>query len=886
MRAGLPPRAILLPCLLVALAAGASDGVGAGQSPPRARQAAITIDYPEDGSIFPPEITPPTFLWRDAAKGVAFWRLDVSFGDGPATIHATSKGERMRIGRIDPDCVAPTNEPPRLTPEQAAAHSWTPGPLTWQAIKRRSVANPATVTITGFRDAAPDQAVSRGRVAIRTSKDPVGAPIFYRDVPLMPFLQLEQGAIRPLAVEAMPLVAWRVRNVGEARSRVVMDNLPVCANCHSFSQDGKTMGMDLDDFQNNRGMYILAPVAPEMAIHKPDVIQWSSPEGRLKGSVRIGFMSQVSPDGQYVVTTINPAALPPGAQTPPSNYYVVNFKDYRFLQVFYPTRGMVNWYGRQTGVLRPLPGADDPRFVQMGAVWSPGGQYLVFARAPATDPYPPGAPLAQFANDPNELQIRYDLYRVPFRDGRGGAPEPIAGASGNGMSNTFPKVSPDGRWIVFVQCRNGLLMRPDSQLYIVPAEGGTARRMRCNTPRMNSWHSFSPNGRWLVFSSKGRSPYTQMYLTHIDADGADSPPILIDNATAANRAVNIPEFVDIPPDGLRQIGGPVIDYNRQVNSAAYLQRTGSYEASAAKWREVLELNPDDEVAHRGLGTVLLMTGHPREAADHLQKASEVKLRGAIEADPTSARGFNDLGALLVRTGRVEEAVAQFEKAAGLKPDFAAARANLGGALAKLGRLDEALVELRRALESDAGYAPAHYNLGLVLSQRGDAQGAIREWSSALELDPKYGEAHDSLGEALYAQGRTAEALAHWRDAIGLQPNDAPALRRAAWVLATAPDAAIRDGGEALAFAVRAVELSGGNDARTLDTLAAAYAEKEQFAEAALTARRAQARAGQENQPALAEEIGNRIALYETDRPFRDRDTSGAGAETPDGAGKK
>ena len=38
------------------------------------------------------------------------------------------------------------------------------------------------------------------------------------------------------------------------------------------------------------------------------------------------------------------------------------------------------------------------------------------------------------------------------------------------MSNNFPKVSPDGRWIVFVQNKNGLLMRPDSQLYIVPLQ--------------------------------------------------------------------------------------------------------------------------------------------------------------------------------------------------------------------------------------------------------------------------------------------------------------------------------------------------------------------------------------------------------------------------------
>jgi len=830
------------------------------------------MDYPEQGSIFPPEIAPPAFLWRDAGKGVTFWRIDISFSDAAATIHATSRGARIRVGRIDPDCVADTNEPPALTPHLAAAHSWTPDPATWQAIKRHSVAHAATVTITGFRAEAPNQAVSRGRVALRTSKDAVGAPIFYRDVPLMPS-ELEKGVIKPLAVEVVPLVAWRVRDIGEARSRVVMDNLPVCANCHSFSADGKTMGMDLDGLRGNRGMYILAAVAPQMAIRKQDVIQWSSPAGKLKGNVRIGFMSQVSPDGQYVVTTVNPAAMAAASAEPPSNYYVANFKDYRFLQVFYPTRGILSWYSRRTGVLRPLPGADDPRFVQMGAVWSPDGRYLVFARAPATDPDPPDVPLAKFANDPNELQIRYDLYRVPFDGVAGGMPEPIAGASRNGMSNTFPKVSPDGRWIVFVQCRNGELMRPDSQLYIVPAGGGRARRMRCNTPHMNSWHSFSPNGRWLVFSSKARSPYTQMYLTHIDADGNDSPPILIANATAANRAVNIPEFVNVPPNGLRQIGGPVIDYYRLVNSAAYLQRTGAYGASAAKWRKVLELSPDDEIAHRNLGTVLLMMGRREESAAHLRKAAESKLRAALEADPTSARGFNDLGALLLRTGRVAEGVAQFERAVELQPDFAVARANLGGALVKLGRLDAALVQLRQTLQSDAANVPAHFHLGLVLSQRGDTQGAIAEWRRALDLDPKYVEAHDSLGDAFYVQGRTVEALAHWRDAIRLQPNDGPALRRAAWVLATSPDAAIRNGEEALRFAVRALELAGGKDAPALDTLAAAYAEKGQFADAALTARRALALAAQEQRPALADAIRVRIALYETNRPFRDRDAS-------------
>ena len=54
--------------------------------------------------------------------------------------------------------------------------------------------------------------------------------------------ELEKGVIKPLAAEAIPLVAWRLRDIGKPDSRVVMENLPVCANCHSFSADGKTHG--------------------------------------------------------------------------------------------------------------------------------------------------------------------------------------------------------------------------------------------------------------------------------------------------------------------------------------------------------------------------------------------------------------------------------------------------------------------------------------------------------------------------------------------------------------------------------------------------------------------------------------------------------------------
>ncbi len=514
----------------------------------------VSIDYPEDGSIFPPGLTPPTFLWRDAAG--TSWDIDILFADNSAPIHATSKGERMQLGPIDPDCVSDSNAPPKLTPQQSAAWTWTPDTATWAAIQAHSVSAPATLTITGNRDGK--LADSQSHISFTTSKDEVRAPIFYRDVPLMP-ASGNGGSVAPLAESNIRLIHWRIRDIRKPESHTVLSDMPTCANCHSFSADGKTFGMDIDGPANDKGLYAVVPVQKNMTIQSKDMVHWNT-DGNV-GTVRVGFMSQVSPAGQYVLSTF----AGPELSRMIDSYYVTNFMDYRFLQVFFPTRGILEYYNRATGLRAPLPGADDPKYVQTDGVWSPDGKYIVFARALAREPRPHGQLAATHANDPDETQIQYDLYRIPFNGGKGGTAEPIEGASQNGMSNNFPKISPDGKWIVFVQCKNGQLMRPDSQLYILPASGGTPRRLRANTRLMNSWHSWSPNSRWLVFSSKARSPYTQMYLTHIDENGNSSPAIMVDNATASNRAVNIPEFVNIDPDGIQKIEVHVADGARIAN---------------------------------------------------------------------------------------------------------------------------------------------------------------------------------------------------------------------------------------------------------------------------------------------------------------------------------
>ena len=396
------------------------------------------------------------------------------------------------------------------------------------------------------------------------------------------------------------------------------------------------------------------------------------------------------------------------------NFFVANFKTYKFLQVFYPTRGILAWYSKASGKLQPLPGADDTRYVHTNETWSPDGKYLVFARAKARDAYPPGARPAESANDPNETHIQYDLYRIPFRDGQGGKAVPIAGASANGMSNSFPKISPDGRWIVYVQARNGLLMRPDSRLFIVPAAGGVAREMKCNTSLMNSWHSFSPNGRWLVFSSKSRGPYTQMFLTHIDAEGNDTPAILIENSTAANRAVNIPEFVNVPPGEFLKIEAPVTEYYSVIDTASALLKKNDYAGAAVEWAKAVDLEPDEALAHNNLGLALVETGKVEEGMAHYRRA--------LELSPGYPEAYNNLGSALVRARRLPEAVEQFESALKSNPDHGSAQVNLGAALAQMGRLDEALPHLERAVELLPQDADAHANLGLALAMKGQLDG--------------------------------------------------------------------------------------------------------------------------------------------------------------------
>jgi Flp pilus assembly protein TadD len=729
----------------------------------------LTINYPRNGSIFPSEITPPVFLFHDSTEATR-WIVAVSFGSHGGNLRIDCPGEFLKPGELD------TRAGTKLewTAEQSTTRTWKPDEETWRRIKQFSVKSPARIVISGYAENVTTRPVSEGAVTIATSADPVGAPIFYRDVPLMIAPTAGKGAIQPLPPSALPLIQWKLRDIGQPQSRTVMENLPTCANCHSFSRDGKTLGLDMDGPRNDKGLYALVPISKNITITNRDMLRWASFKEDATGGIpsdptvkRFGFMSQVSPSGRFVITSIAPPGTKDvhGAEAPGfaagvvNRLFSMNYQHLDFTQVFYPTRGVLAWYDRTTQKLRQLPGADDPDYVQTSAFWSPDGKYLIFSRAKAQDPYPAGAPQPTYANDPNEPLVQYDLYKIPFNEGRGGKAVPIAGASKNGMSNNFPKVSPDGRWIVFVQNRTGLLMRPDSKLYIVPFEGGKARLMTCNTPRMNSWHSFSPDGKWLAFSSKGRSPYTQLMLIHIDAKGNDSPAIMVENTTAANRAVNIPEFMNIPPGGLEKIDPQATEFYRFFNQSYEAIENNNFPQAIASMRQAIERDPDDPLAHYGLATALSANGKEREALD--------EYRIACKLNPKSWAWLDHLAVSLANNGDVDEAIATWQQSLQLNPSDPGTETDLGTVLFESGRKHEGYEHLQKAISLAPKFPDAHNHLGLALAEMGQPESAVAHLQTAIELLPTSAEYRFNLGYVLSRRGNYEDAIAPLEKSVEL-----------------------------------------------------------------------------------------------------------------------
>ena len=476
---------------------------------PQASYGVLTIAYPYNKSIFPPEIIAPSFKWFEKEPNIRNWLVTVTF-----------EGRHKPLYIF---CDKPY---------------WTPGKEIWKLMKKHSVQGPAQIAILGLKRHSQFEIFSKGVVSISTSRDEVGAPIMFRRVPP----SFAYASKHPESIE------WCLGDISsDDEPPVIMSKQPFCSSCHTFSQDGRVIGMDMD-YNNDKGAYFLTGVRRNITLSDEDFMSWND-FPRTDGKQSTGLFSRISPDKKYVASTVSEI------------FFLIKIADPNFSQLFYPLQGSLAYYSKKNKKINTLHGADLPDFVQTDPSWSPDGRYMLFSRA-AKD----RALLERLAGQTifsvdhtdidrlnKQYPVQFSVYRIPFNAGMGGKAEPLSGASHNGRSNYFPRYSPDGKWIVFTQSKTGLTIQPDSKLFVVPATGGEAKMMRCNRSRVNSWHTWSPNSRWLAFVSKENSPYTELFLTHIDEKGNDSPPVLLTRFNKPGYAINVPEFANIPSQGIHSI---------------------------------------------------------------------------------------------------------------------------------------------------------------------------------------------------------------------------------------------------------------------------------------------------------------------------------------------
>ena len=203
----------------------------------------------------------------------------------------------------------------------------------------------------------------------------------------------------------------------------------------------------------------------------------------------------------------------------------------------------------------------------------------------------------------------------------------------------------------------------------------------------------------------------------------------------------------------------------------------------------------------------------------------------------------------------------------IKPGYAEARNNLGNALLQKGKVDDAIASYQKALELKPDDAEIRNNLGNALRQNGKMEEAITQFQQALRIRPDFAEAHYNCGLAFRQMEKWSEAIAHFQKALQIAPANPTIENSLAWLLATCPDASLRNGASAVALAQKANAASGGTNPGILRTLAAAFAETGRFTEAVETAQRALRLAGEQSNSGLTGQLQAQLQLYQSGSAF-------------------
>jgi tetratricopeptide (TPR) repeat protein len=261
-------------------------------------------------------------------------------------------------------------------------------------------------------------------------------------------------------------------------------------------------------------------------------------------------------------------------------------------------------------------------------------------------------------------------------------------------------------------------------------------------------------------------------------------------------------------------------------------------------KKSIELNPDDLSTHHELAKIYHSLNRLREAFE------EWKI--ILERQPGNAAAAKGLGMVLVKSGHGADAIPYLRVALAAAPQDLETRKYLVFAHVGAKQMPEALAEFREVRRQDPKDTQ-------VLA------GAARTVAES----PKNVFSREFKANVHLILKQTREAMVEYREILRLDPNNAAAMNALAYIEATHPDAKLRNGKEAVELAEKVASLMKDDQPTVLDTLAAAYAESGRFKEAVATARKAQHVAEKTGNRTLIDGISERARAFEAGKPFRD-----------------
>jgi Flp pilus assembly protein TadD len=263
---------------------------------------------------------------------------------------------------------------------------------------------------------------------------------------------------------------------------------------------------------------------------------------------------------------------------------------------------------------------------------------------------------------------------------------------------------------------------------------------------------------------------------------------------------------------------------------------------------------------------LLVLGSKAVTGAEIETALEV-YRRAMEVDPKNPKVYLAMGKLWVMLGQKKQAHEFFEKTIDLDPKSELAHFQLGLILRSEGKLRHAEQMFLKALDLDPNNPKVYNNLGVCLLEQERFQQAVVYLNKALEIDPEHIEARYNLAMSLWGLGKTDDAVGQYYHVLQLKPKWAKAANSLAWILATDRNRDIRNGHEAVEWAMVACKGEGRKNPEYLDTLAAAYAEAGRFTKALEIPQKSLIMAQTIGDTELLYEVQQRLQLYKRGKAF-------------------